>query len=298
MNAVKTLILVIVICLLFPAWIAIQSLVSVGATFLNSDFYLSRFEAYDAYEFTPEFMAQIIEDYSGEFPQGTSEFIIKAIDSKELQSWVETEIASVIDGSRNFLFGLKPQPNLTINFTPIKSSISENISRNVPQEMKVSLDSYLQKIPDQLNLVQDTAGDNAERAIIQYRRFRLFPPIMLIVFITAIFLLAGFRNGAIWLGSSILAAGAITAIGLSITLLAADSHDLLRPELRQSFMSPEGYMNLESMMADSISTFIRVFRNVSGIFALFGVSLITAGAVMKGFHRRDTSIERRIDSMQ
>jgi hypothetical protein len=297
MSGLKTFFLVILIILLFPAWVAIEGLIAAGSTFLNSRFYTSRFEEYEAYQYAPEFVAELIEDYTGEFPRGAGDFIVRAVDSGDLQGWMETEIAQAIDGSRRFLFGFKQNPRLHIDMTPIKSSIQENIPADAPEAMRTSFREYLNEIPDTINLIESNEYSSAEQAVRAYRGFRIFPPVMLLTFITLIFVLAGFRNGMIWIGSSLLAAGALPAIVLSIALLAAESFEILNPEVSSTYMSSAAFMNLEAMIADIITSFIRVLRNVCLVFTIAGVGLTTTGIVMNGFRRDDTSFERRIDSM-
>jgi hypothetical protein len=297
MSGIKTFFLVILIILLFPAWIAIEGLAAVGSTFLNSRFYTSRFEEFNAYQYAPEFVAELIEDYTGDFPGGTGEFIVRAVDSEDLQGWMETEIAQAIDGSRRFLFGFRHDPRLRVDMTPIKSSIRENIPRDAPEAMKTSFREYLNEIPDTINLIQNNEYTSAEQAVRAYRTFRIFPPIMLLTFVTLLFVTAGLRNGMIWMGSGLIAAGAMPAIVLSVGLFAAESLQILNPEVTGSYMSSAAFMNLEAMIADMITSFVRVLRNVCLVFAAAGIGLTAAGIVWNGFHRRDTSFERRIDSM-
>ncbi|MFP4443979.1 MAG: hypothetical protein ACLFST_12745 [Spirochaetia bacterium] len=297
MNGLKTFLLVMLIILLFPAWIAIEGLVAVGSTFLNSRFYVSRFEEYNAYQYAPEFVAELIEDYTGDFPAGAGDFIVRAVDSGDLQEWMETEIARAIDGSRRFLFGFKPEPRLQVDMTPIKASIRENIPADAPEAMKSSFREYLKEIPDAINLIQNNEYSTAEQAVRTYRNFRIIPPIMLLTFVTLIFVMAGLRNGTIWIGSSLPAAGALPAIVLSIGLLAAESLEIFKPEVTGSYMSSAAFVNLEAMIADMITSFLRVIRNVCLVFALVGIGFMATGIVMNGFHRRDTSFDRRIDSM-
>ena len=201
------------------------------------------------------------------------ETLFSAID----ESWIDDNLALVIEDVKSFLKGEKDNLESVLNFQEIKSSIMEETTLQERLDLSESLGlegDILEMIPDEIYLAEILGDfeDNRETRNVflttvtrAYKILKIALYVVLAILAIIILLVAGLITGLKWLGISMAISGASIIVQISL--------------LRGMVLSQEA--------VQSYNLLFQEMNKISLIYLASGLTLFVASIIIKKTRKKD-----------
>ncbi len=213
------------------------------------------------------------EELAQEDVEEIQETLFSAID----ESWIDDNLALVIEDVKSFLKGEKDNLESVLNFQEIKSSIMEETTLQERLDLSESLGlegDILEMIPDEIYLAEILGDfeDNRETRNVflttvtrAYKILKIALYVVLAILAIIILLVAGLITGLKWLGISMAISGASIIVQISL--------------LRGMVLSQEA--------VQAYNLLFQEMNKISLIYLASGLTLFVASIIIKKTRKKD-----------
>lgn len=290
-KALKVILLVLVLILLFAGLTVVQAGIDVRTTVLEPDFYVTTLAGLHVFEIVPEMTMAYVSDFFDRMPPDMAAKAKEAWLEAATPEWLEAQFRVVVHDVVAFVEGRQESLTATIAVGELRDRFVESFSAKVDPYAAGMMAEAMANVPDSLALAdQKFIPSEVPAPVARGIRLARVAPLaaggVCILLVVLCFALAGgFPGGARWVATGALLSGLLTT-GLSLV-----ARHVLLPGILAGIQMGEVPSFLESLdvqavIAGMAGRVLGAVRTTGLAFVALAVVLYVVAAVVAGARAR------------